>query len=98
MALCVPLQVSVIGGLQVKMGYRCIPMASLERLTEIASEVGEIAGQPMRPSQPFVGSSAFAHKGGIHVAAVRKVTALTSACSEQAVMYLDMHLMAGTMI
>ncbi|GAQ82094.1 2-isopropylmalate synthase [Klebsormidium nitens] len=65
--------VSVIGGLQAKMGYRCIPMESLSRLTEIASEVGEIAGQPMRPSQPFVGSSAFAHKGGIHVAAVRKM-------------------------
>lgn len=66
-------QVSVIAGLQAKLGYSCIPEACLPRLVEIAASVAETAAQSLSPSQPYVGSNAFAHKGGIHVAAVRKV-------------------------
>eukprot|EP00850_Spirogloea_muscicola_P004811 SM000021S06444 [mRNA] locus=s21:280246:286425:+ [translate_table: standard] len=65
--------VSLIGTLQVKMGFCCIPPQSLCRLTGIAAAVAELACQPLPPQQPFVGSSAFAHKGGIHVAALRKM-------------------------
>eukprot|EP00850_Spirogloea_muscicola_P007365 SM000037S13500 [mRNA] locus=s37:223014:229194:- [translate_table: standard] len=65
--------VSLIGTLQVKMGFRCIAPQSLCRLTGIAAAVAELACQPLPPQQPFVGSSAFAHKGGIHVAALRKM-------------------------
>ncbi len=45
---------------------------SLAHLTEVSRYVYEIANMNLRPGQPFVGSSAFAHKGGMHVHAVRK--------------------------
>lgn len=50
-----------------------MPPACLRRLTEISAAVADITGQPQVPSQPFVGANAFAHKGGIHVAALRKM-------------------------
>eukprot|EP00250_Pteridium_aquilinum_P007407 c17130_g1_i1 orf=781-2643(-) len=65
--------VSVIANLQAKLGYRCIPTTALPKLATISALVAGIAGQALSPSQPFVGSNAFAHKGGIHVAAVRKM-------------------------
>ncbi|KAH7424372.1 hypothetical protein KP509_11G004800 [Ceratopteris richardii] len=65
--------VSIIGNLQVKLKYRCIPSSTLSKLASVSSFVAEIAGQLQSPSQPFVGSNAFAHKGGIHVAAIRKM-------------------------
>jgi 2-isopropylmalate synthase len=46
---------------------------SLAHLTELSRYVYEIANMNFRPGQPFVGSSAFAHKGGMHVHAVRKI-------------------------
>eukprot|EP00897_Mesotaenium_endlicherianum_P009102 jgi/Mesen1/821/ME000111S10967 len=81
--------VSAIGALQAKMGYRCVPQESLARLTQIATAVADLAGQPLDASQPFVGSSAFAHKGGIHVAALRK--------AERAGLVLDRD-MAGSVL
>lgn len=65
--------VSIIANLQAKLGYRCIPTTALPKLATISALVAGIAGQALSPSQPFVGSNAFAHKGGIHVAAVRKM-------------------------
>lgn len=65
--------VSIIANLQAKLGYRCIPTTALPKLAMISALVAGIAGQALSPSQPFVGSNAFAHKGGIHVAAVRKM-------------------------
>jgi 2-isopropylmalate synthase len=67
------LQISIIANLQAKLEYRCIPATALSKLSSIAAKVAEIAGQTQLPSQPFVGANAFAHKGGIHVAAIRKV-------------------------
>jgi 2-isopropylmalate synthase len=64
--------VSVIPNLQLKMGYECLPDGQLERLTEISRFVSETANLAPDTRQPFVGSSAFAHKGGIHVAAIMK--------------------------
>ncbi|CAI7786131.1 unnamed protein product [Closterium sp. NIES-54] len=65
--------VTAIGILQVKLGCECLPGDSLARLAEISGEIARVAGQPPNPAQPFVGANAFAHKGGIHVAALRKM-------------------------
>ncbi len=63
---------SVIPNLQLKMGYNCIAPEALRRLTEVSRYVSEIANMTPQNNQPFVGSSAFAHKGGIHVSAILK--------------------------
>jgi len=66
---------SIIPNLQLKMGYKIVPSAKLRKLKEISNLVYELANLSHRPHQPYVGKSAFAHKGGIHVAAVRKANA-----------------------
>lgn len=63
---------SVIPNLQIKAGYRCIPEARMSSLTEVSRYVSEIANQVQPNNQPFVGTSAFAHKAGIHASAVLK--------------------------
>jgi len=63
---------SVIGNLQIKMGLHCIPEASLRQLTNLSYYVGDVANVRPLPFRPFVGRSAFTHKGGIHVNAVAK--------------------------
>jgi 2-isopropylmalate synthase len=65
--------ISLIPTLQLKLGRYCLPEKSLGRLTEIARKVSEIANLSPDSQAPYVGSSAFAHKGGIHVAAVEKI-------------------------
>jgi 2-isopropylmalate synthase len=67
--------ISIIPALQIKMGRRCVPDEHLARLTELSRTVSEIANIRPRAHAPYVGSSAFAHKGGAHVAAIEKVTA-----------------------
>jgi 2-isopropylmalate synthase len=67
--------VSLIPALQVKMGLRCVSDESLARLTDLSRAVAEIANVNPEPRAPYVGASAFAHKGGVHVAAVEKVAA-----------------------
>lgn len=63
---------SIIPDLQLKMGYDCVPAANLTTLTRLARTVAEIANLAPDSHLAFVGRSAFAHKGGIHVAAVRR--------------------------
>jgi len=58
--------VSVIGNLALKRGYEVLRPGSLGKLTEVSRYVYEIANMNFRSSQPFVGASAFAHKGGMH--------------------------------
>jgi 2-isopropylmalate synthase len=65
--------VSIVPALQLKMGLRCVRDESLVRLTELSRAVAEIANMNPDPHAPYVGASAFAHKGGVHVAAVEKV-------------------------
>lgn len=65
---------SVIPGLMLKLGYKVIPEENLRKLTEVALSVYEICNLIPNERQPYVGSSAFAHKGGIHASAVAKVT------------------------
>ncbi len=66
--------ISIIPALQLKMGRRCVADEHLARLTELSRTVSEIANIRPRAHQPYVGRSAFAHKGGMHVAAVEKIT------------------------
>lgn len=63
---------SVIPNLQVKLGIKCISDDQLKRLRDVSRFVNEIANMRHFKRQPFVGDSAFAHKGGIHVSAVMK--------------------------
>jgi 2-isopropylmalate synthase len=67
--------ISIIPGLQLKMGRRCVPEENLGRLADLSRAVSEIANIRPRAHAPYVGHSAFAHKGGMHVAAVEKVPA-----------------------
>jgi 2-isopropylmalate synthase len=63
---------TIMADLQLKMGICCVPEENLARLTDLSSFVAEVANLPHDKHQPFVGASAFAHKGGIHVAAILK--------------------------
>jgi 2-isopropylmalate synthase len=63
---------SVIPNLQLKFNYRCISDEQLASLTSVARYISEIANVHLAVNQPFVGSAAFAHKGGIHVSAILK--------------------------
>jgi len=67
--------ISVIANLAIKRGYEVLGPGSLCHLTELSRYVYEIANMNFRPGQPFVGISAFAHKGGMHAHAVAKTTA-----------------------
>src|SRR5262245_29475610 len=67
--------VSIIANLSLKRGHEVLRPDSLRRLTEVSRYVYETANMNFRPNQPFVGSSAFAHKGGMHTHAVARVTA-----------------------
>jgi 2-isopropylmalate synthase len=67
--------VSVIANLTLKRGHDVLHARSLEHLTEVSRYVYEIANMNFRSSQPFVGASAFAHKGGMHTHAIAKTTA-----------------------
>jgi 2-isopropylmalate synthase len=63
---------SVIPNVELKLGRRCIGREKLRRLTEVSHYVSELANLHHRQDLPYVGKSAFAHKGGIHVSAVVK--------------------------
>jgi 2-isopropylmalate synthase len=64
--------VSIIPNLQIKLGYKCIPSANMSRLKSASRLLFELLNQPPNKRQPYVGDSAFAHKGGVHVSAVMK--------------------------
>ncbi|WP_410769662.1 citramalate synthase [Fontibacillus sp. BL9] len=61
---------SIIPNLQLKLGYEVLEPERLKQLTNTARYVSEIANVYMPINQPYVGTSAFAHKGGIHVSAI----------------------------
>jgi 2-isopropylmalate synthase len=67
--------ISIIANLALKMGHEVLIPGSLVRLTEVSRYVYETANMNFRPGQPFVGGSAFTHKGGMHVQAVARNTA-----------------------
>ncbi len=59
-------------GSQLKLGCHAIGTDNLRQLTELSRFVDELANLQPSKHQAYVGQSAFAHKGGVHVAAVRK--------------------------
>ncbi|MCL2447813.1 MAG: citramalate synthase [Polyangiaceae bacterium] len=63
---------SIIPTLELKMGKRCLRAGALSELTHVARQVAEIANLAPDAHAPYVGRSAFAHKGGVHVAAIRR--------------------------
>ncbi|MBW4686609.1 MAG: citramalate synthase [Komarekiella atlantica HA4396-MV6] len=63
---------SLIPNLQLKLGYSCIREDQLTQLTEASRFVSEVVNLAPDEHAPFVGRSAFAHKGGIHVSAVER--------------------------
>lgn len=66
--------ISVIADLQLKMGIQAIAEGGISGLTDLSRYVSELANLNADSHQPFVGASAFAHKGGTHVNAVVKYT------------------------
>ncbi len=64
--------VPLVANLQLKYKLDCLRPGTLQSLTEVSRYVYEIANLNLIPGQPYVGSSAFAHKGGMHVHAVQK--------------------------
>lgn len=63
---------SIIPNLELKLGYKCLPPGQLVHLTETARFVAEVANRVMETGQAYVGHSAFAHKGGIHVSGMQR--------------------------
>src|SRR5215213_4501503 len=63
--------VSIIPGLQLKLGFDCVTPEQLATLTETAHLIDEISNFTPNPDQPYVGRNAFAHKGGMHVAGIQ---------------------------
>ncbi len=63
---------TLIANLQLKYKLDCLQPGKLEKITEVSRYVYEIANMNPVNGQPFVGQSAFAHKGGMHVHAVQK--------------------------
>jgi 2-isopropylmalate synthase len=63
---------SILPTLELKMGRRCLREGAIAEMTHIARQVAEIANLAPNSRAPYVGWSAFAHKGGVHVAAIRR--------------------------
>ncbi|MCC6239950.1 MAG: citramalate synthase [Phycisphaerales bacterium] len=64
--------IPLVANLRLKYKYDCLQPDSLSSLTEVSNFVYETANLNLHNGQPYVGSSAFAHKGGMHVHAVQK--------------------------
>ena len=63
---------AIIPNLQLKKGYACIPSEAMENLTQTARFISEVANMSLNKRAAYVGQTAFAHKGGMHVDAVAK--------------------------
>ncbi len=67
--------VSILADLELKLHHDTVGKEKLKTLSDVARFIAELANVPLRREQPFVGGSAFAHKGGVHVSAVMKDSA-----------------------
>ncbi len=63
---------TVIADLELKMGFDAVGERSLRSLTEVSNYVAEVAGVSVPAHYPYVGRSAFAHKGGLHASAIAR--------------------------
>ena len=66
-----------IPNLELKLGVRCLPEGRLERLTAVSRHVAELVNLPPHDADPYVGASAFAHKGGLHTSALGRAGGAT---------------------
>ena len=64
---------TIIANLSLKMGYRSHCQTSLNQLRDVSLFIADMANLPHDSKAPFVGSSAFVHKGGVHANAVAKI-------------------------
>ena len=64
--------ISIMADLELKLGTHCLPEGHVAQLYELSRFVAEVANITPDEHLPFVGRSAFAHKGGVHVAAMRR--------------------------
>ena len=65
---------TIIANLQLKRGWSCIPEENLIHLTVTARRIAEIANVTLNERDPYVGHSAFSHKGGMHIDGVTKAS------------------------
>ena len=63
---------TIIPNLQLKLGHPCLGDGRLERLTAVSHHVAELLNRAVNPQAPYVGSSAFAHKAGLHTSAIAR--------------------------
>ena len=63
---------TIIPNLTLKMGIETLPPDRMERLTPVAHHIAELVNMSLNPQAAYVGSSAFAHKAGLHVSAIVK--------------------------
>ncbi len=63
--------VSVVANLELKVGRQVLPEGLLRDATRIAHAVAEVTNVPPASRQPYVGTSAFAHKAGLHASAIK---------------------------
>ena len=65
--------ISIVENLKLNIGIDCMSSSQLSSLTQTSYYIGEIVNVHPNNSQPYVGTRAFTHKGGIHVAAINKM-------------------------
>jgi 2-isopropylmalate synthase len=63
---------TVIAGLQLKRGMHCVPEENISDLTRLARYIAEVSNMKLSGNMPYVGKSAFSHKGGMHADGVMK--------------------------
>ena len=66
--------VPIMANLELKMGIQCLPEGRLANLTSVAHHVAELVNFSVDPQQPYVGSTAFAHKAGLHTSALSRAS------------------------
>jgi 2-isopropylmalate synthase len=77
--------VPIIANLEIKLGEQVLPEGHLAWLTDVSHVISEIANLSPDISAPYVGRSAFAHKGGVHVAAIRRDSGSYEHCEPERV-------------
>ncbi len=63
--------ITVVANLELKLGRRVVPQGKLQEATRIAHAISEVTNFPPASRQPYVGTSAFAHKAGLHASAIK---------------------------
>ena len=65
---------SLIPSLELKLKFTCLPKGKLERISSLTRKIAEISNIVLSDNMPYIGSSAFSHKAGMHADGVLKIT------------------------